>query len=202
MIDYIVVPLGDLLALEADERNLEIIFKKFSCQQEADLENFLLKRAIPYEKSAYGKTFLILDEKLLKEKKELSIVAYYSIALKSIDISSLSKKKRKKVVGAQPGHDTMTSMAAYLIGELGRNDKYSHEDIDGMTILNECYHSISQASRIAGGKIVLLECREHMFEKFYEKQDFSKLYNDLSKDKLYTLYKKLDFEQYWNKNNQ
>ena len=197
MIDYVVVPLGDILSIEVDEKKLENTFKEFSCQQEVDLENFLLKRAIPYEKTAYGKTYLLLDKALL-EDGEMSIVAYYSIALKSIDITNLSKKKRKKVIGAQPGHDTMTSMAAYLIGELGRNDKYSHEDIDGMTILNECYHSISLAARIVGGKIVLLECREHMYEKFYKNQQFLKLHDELNEENLYTLYKKLDFGQYWN----
>lgn len=37
----------------------------------------------------------------------------------------------------------------------------------------------------------------HMFEKFYEKQNFKKLYNELSKEKLYTLYKRIDFKEYW-----
>jgi len=38
-----------------------------------------------------------------------------------------------------------------------------------------------------------------MFSNFYEKHGFKKLYNDLSKDKLYTLYLKVDFKDFWNK---
>lgn len=89
-------------------------------------------------------------------------------------------------------------MSAYLIGQLGRCDDCTGEDLSGQQLLNECYHAISLAARVVGGNLLVLECREHMFEKFYEKQDFKKLYNELNEEKLYTLYKKIDFREYWN----
>jgi len=36
-----------------------------------------------------------------------------------------------------------------------------------------------------------------MFSKFYEKQDFKKLYDKVDEEGLYTLYKKIDFSEYW-----
>ena len=198
MVDYIVVSLGDILSTGVDRDKVEEAFKKFSCQQEVDLENFLVNKAILYENSQYGKTFLLLDKKQL-EHGNFQIIAYYTIALKSLDITHLSKKRRRKVLGGQPGRDQMHSMSAYLIGQIGRNDIYMHDEMDGETILNECYHSISIAARIVGGQLIVLECREHMYEKFYQKQSYLKLYDELSEDGLFTLYKRIDFQEYWNR---
>lgn len=38
-----------------------------------------------------------------------------------------------------------------------------------------------------------------MYAKFYEGQHFKKLYDDLNDENLYTLYKKVDFQEYWNR---
>ena len=37
-----------------------------------------------------------------------------------------------------------------------------------------------------------------MYDKFYEGQGFKKLYDELNDENLYTLYKKIDFTEYWN----
>ena len=41
MINYKIIPLGEMLK-EYDEHLIEDTFKKFSCQREVDLENFLI----------------------------------------------------------------------------------------------------------------------------------------------------------------
>ncbi len=41
----------------------------------------------------------------------------------------------------------------------------------------------------------MLECREHMFDKFYKDQGFKKIRNELNDDGLYELYKKVNFEE-------
>lgn len=102
------------------------------------------------------------------------------------------------MLGSYPGRDRLKSISAFLIGQLGRADDCSPEDLSGQQLLNECYHAISLAARIVGGNLLVLECREHMYEKFYEKQGFKKLYDDLNEENLYTLYKKIDFKEYWN----
>ena len=85
-----------------------------------------------------------------------------------------------------------------MIGQLGRCDDYKNIDLDGQQVLNECYHAISLAAKVVGGNLIVLECRECMYEKFYEKQGFKKLYDELNNEGLYTLYKKIDFSAYWN----
>lgn len=198
MINYVVLSLGEIIREGCDIQIIEEIFKKFSCQRETDLENFLNKRAITYEKADHGKTYLIVDKDKL-ESNEFVVVAYFTIANTSVDISKLSKKRKRSALGNYPGRDSLDSVPAYLIGQLGRTDHYVSSDLPGETILNECYHAISIAARVVGGRLLILECREGMFEKFYEKHGFKKLYDELSEDKLYTLYKQIDFNEYWTK---
>ena len=61
MMSYKVIPLGEILGKEYNREKIEEAFKKFSCQREHDLEDFLVHKAIPYEKTNYGKTFLCID---------------------------------------------------------------------------------------------------------------------------------------------
>ena len=189
--------MGEIHNNEYNEQKIENGLKKFSCVMESDLEDFLMHKAIPYEKTGYGKTYLFIDEVLL-QKGQFVVLAYFTIAQKSVDISILSKKKKRKVLGEYPGRDSINSVPAYLIGQLGRCDHCSNSDLPGQQILNECYHAISLAAKIVGGNIIVLECREHMFEKFYEQKGFKKLYDELNDEGLYTLYKKINFEEYWN----
>ena len=199
MINYKIIPLGEMLNKEEyDEHLIEKAFKKFSCQREIDLENFLMKKAIPYENTNFGKTHLIIDIDKLNNG-ELVVVAYFTIAQKAVDISKLSKNKKRKLLGEYPGRDYLNSIPTYLIGQLGRCDDYNSCDLSGQQILNECYHAISIATRVVGGNLVVLECRECMYDKFYEKKGFKKLYDELSKEGLYTLYQKIDFSEYWNR---
>lgn len=194
---YTVIPLGELLSKEYNQDKLNTAFKKFSCQREVDLENFLQEKAILYENTNLGKTYLILDSEELKNKNFI-ISGYFTIAQKSVDISEIPTKKRRKMLGSYPGRDKLRAIPAYLIGQLGRSDSYSSWELPGNTILNECYNVISLASRIVGGNLVVLECREGMFSKVYEKLGFKKLYTSLNEDNLDTLYKKVNFEDYWN----
>lgn len=180
---------------EYDEHLIENTFRKFSCQREIDLENFLIQKSIPYEKTNFGKTYLFVDMDKL-ENGDLVVVAYFTIAQKAVDISRLSKNKKRKMLGEYPGRDSLNSIPTYLIGQLGRCDNYSSDDLSGQQILNECYHAISIAASVVGGNLVILECRESMFDKVYEGKGFKKLYDELNEECLYTLYQKIDFSEY------
>ena len=48
MINYKVIPLGEILSGEYNESLIEKAFKEFSCQRETDLEDFLIRKAIEY----------------------------------------------------------------------------------------------------------------------------------------------------------
>lgn len=201
MKDYCIVPMGEIINKEYDEGKINTAFKKFSCQREIDLENFLVQKAIPYERTNYGKTYLAVDAQKLSDGI-FDVIAYFTIAQNSLDISQLSGKKKRRVLGRYPGRDSLKSVPTYLIGQLGRSDEYTNADLSGQTLLNECYHAISLAAKVIGGNLIILECREHMYEKFYEGQGFKKLYDDVNEEGLYMLYKKINFEEYWNQDSE
>ena len=159
MIEYLVVPMGEIVNKGYDAEKIESAFKKFSCHREIDLEDFLVHKAIPYENTNYGKTYLLVDQKQLEGGK-FRVLAYFTIAQKSLDISILSNKRKRKVLGNYPGRDKLESVPAYLIGQLGRCDTCSNEELSGQQILNECYHAISLAAKVVGGNLIVLECRE------------------------------------------
>ncbi len=196
MINYVVLSLGEMLREGYDVNLIQESFKKFSCQRETDLENFLVNKAIIYENTDFGKTYLMVDSDLLKHNV-FSIAAYFTIAHTAVDISGLSQKKKRAALGNYPGRDGLNFVSSYLIGQLGRNDTYTSRDLTGKQILDECYHAISLAAKVVGGRLLVLECRECMFENFYEKHGFKKLYDELNSEKLYTLFKKIDFNEYW-----
>jgi len=192
MTKYVTVQLSELLQV-GQEKILEEIFKKFSCCLEKDLEDFLTAKAIRYEKIGYGRTFLMFEENAL-DNGEIKIMAFFTIAQTSIDLSEVSKKKRRKMLGEHPGREVLKSCPAYLIGQIGRSDDYSHDSLPGKVILNECYEVIRKAHLILGGRLITLECREKMFDSFYAGNGFLKIDDKTNSENLLTLYKKANFE--------
>lgn len=192
MKNYIIFSLGDLLEGGYTEKELSPFFNAFRCKREKDLEIFLRTKAVMYDNTNLGKTSLIIDKEAF-ERGEFKIMAFFTIGQTSIDISELSKTRKKKLLGSVPGRDKLKSYQAFLIGQLGRSDDYSSQDISGEIILNECYAEIQRVQRLIGGRLLLLECREHMFDLFYKKRGFEKLVDDVDEHGLFTLYKRLRF---------
>ena len=164
-------------------------------ERERDLEHFLHEKACVYEKSSVGRTFLFIDAEAL-QRESLSIMGFFTIGLTSCDISQLSQKQRRRILGAAIlGRDRLSSFSAFLIGQLGRADFYSGADLPGEKFLEECYLCLKQANRYLGGEHVLLECRQNMFEKFYREQGFKKIVDEADHTKLVTLYNRLKFSE-------
>ena len=195
MINYIILPLGELLA-NYDREKIEAALSLFRCAREHDLETFLAQKAIHYEEKSFGRTYLCLDQNAL-EQGTFKIMAYFTVSHTAVQINELKSNKRKKVMGEYPGRDNLDFVPAFLIGQLGRSDEYSKDDLSGDVLLKECYHIFSVVYHAIGGKLLILECREWMFSKFYEKHGFKKLYDELDQDGLYTLYQKIDFDEYF-----
>ena len=193
MREYIIFSLVDLIKGGYTEKDLSPFFNDFTCEREKDLEIFLRNKAITYDNSNLGKTSLIIDKDSFDQGK-LDVMAFFTIGQTSVDIGALSNNKKKKLLGSVPGRDKLLSYQAYLIGQLGRSDMYTTDDISGETILNECYAEIRKVQRIVGGRLLLLECREHMFELFYQKKGFEKLTDFPDEQGLYTLYRRIKFD--------
>ena len=129
----------------------------------------------------------------MQKNQTPNIAAYYTLANTSIDLSEMGQNKKKRIMGDFPNRNALTNFSAFLIDQLGRDDKYSHTDISGETLIENCISQLKNAAYTIGGKLIVLECRQHMFDTVYANLGFNKMTEFLSEDGLYMLYKRVDF---------
>ena len=195
MKNHIVLSLGEILQSgNYEEEKLQSAFSNFKCSKEQDLEEFLVYNAITYERRNFGKTYLFVNETELL-RGQFVVDAYVTLATKAIDISEMKPKARRKMLGNYPGRDSIKTVSAFLIGQLGRSDVCDREEVSGEDLLNECYSIFKKARNLLGGVVIVLECREHMYEKFYKKYGYKKIREELNEDGLYELYLKVNFDE-------
>lgn len=187
MIDYVVYSLKDLMSTPNELAVFIKSFSNFKCEKNEDVENFLKSDCIKYEEDNNCRTFFILDKEKLK-KAEVSIVAFFSIAITGVGISGVTRSKRRKLLGSKLKNKEV--IPAYLIGQLGRNDAYKNVDLSGDIILKECYERIKEAQRSVGGRLMLIECKKEVL-KFYRDNNFLEVSKEPGKKGLYQMYKML-----------
>ncbi len=195
MKNHIVLSLGEILQSgNYEEEKLLNAFSDFKCEREQDLEDFLVFNSISYERRNIGKTYLFVNESELMDGKFV-VDAYVTLATKAIDISEMKSKARRKMLGNYPGRDSIKTISAFLIGQLGRSDSCNKEEVSGEDLLNECYNIFKKARNLLGGVVIVLECREHMYEKFYKDYGYKKIRETINEDGLYELYLKVNFDE-------
>ena len=109
------------------------------------------------------------------------IIAYFSLAIKIFKIYKPTKTKRKKLQGSKDlSHDYFY---AFLIGQIGRNDSYSKEEIDGDKIFDYIYGILKIVHKHIGGRIILIECDNKRLKEYYNSKGFNDL-QEIIKDKI------------------
>lgn len=148
----------------------------FCCSKDSDVENYLKTKAVTHEKKSKSRTYLIVDIDKLEKEKEISILAYFTIANKTLFIDdTVSKEKIKKLDGLSKNK---TELPAYLIGQLGKNDKYK-DFISGEDVINYAMDVINQVHELLGGRFVLIECNNNQkLIDFYKRNEFIWLQQD------------------------
>jgi len=153
---------------------MEKAVSSFSCEKNLDVEKFIREDAINREKRDLTRTYLIIDQNEFEINNQFDIVAYFSIALKTLIIpQTLSNSKIKRIDGFSK--DAKESIV-YLIGQLARDDNYSSEAIRGADILARALNIISDIKDKIGGKVVLVECEDRKkVIDFYLENEFERL---------------------------
>lgn len=168
---YDVVPLSKIIK-EWTIEDANRFLSGFACDRDRDLEVFLHKRAIVYEKRDLARTFLLVSEE--------TIVGYFSLANTILEIgddwpvSETLKRKMNVADGPAP---------AYLIGQLckanGVDEKIGHE------IINIAMSMINSMRKFGGGRVVCVDCKKELLE-FYERNGF-RVISRPSEDGLYRM---------------
>lgn len=158
------------------------------------MENFLIERAIAFERMGKSRTFLLFDE----DEEEFKILAYFTLALQVLKIpESFSNRKIKNLDGfnAKIHGERIREFPAILIGQLAKNDLYK-DRLSGFELMQYCLSTLLDGQTRLGGRIVMLECKNIPYLiHFYEQFGFIKLDRDYQESDLIQLIKILREEE-------
>ena len=173
MIGYQKFSLREMIEELGDEKVSSII-SEFSCPLNPDIEYFLKKKAIDFEKHRWSATQLIYTS----YKDTPVLIGYYSLANKTLVIENqhISKTLRKRLTQFSTYDPKIKSrfIAAPLIGQLGKNFHNGYNNlISGDELLKMALDDVETIQMLLGGKIVYLECEDKpALLEFYSRNGF------------------------------
>ena len=161
---------------ELGEKETRNLLSDFTCPKNKDVETFLRSKAILMSKAGIAQTHLVFVEK--EEKK--CLVGYFALATKSFEIDFTGRNLSHGMRGRLHNFATydrgtkVNRINAILIGQLGKNYFNNYNKlIKGKALLNLACMKVKEAQKIAGGKVVYLECEDKpKLTQFYERNGF------------------------------
>jgi hypothetical protein len=182
------VPVSDLIESRSQDE-LQAFLESFKCSKNEDVQTFLHKNAVLVEKADKGRTYLLATTVSSEDPDmEYDVAAYFTLALKHVELSNLvSRTTKKKLNGLSMPDGDPPIVVGYLIGQLGKNDCFS-EDVPGSVVLEAALNKIDEAQAKVGGRFVIVECEQHpKLLDFYKDNGFFYL-QDGPTDKMAQLY--------------
>ena len=168
LIDYLVEiseQAGNLTLEESYTIFQQIIIDTVDFHGNRDMLTYLVEKAFQFEKHHRSRNFIVDDTETNQ------ILGFFSLSLKVIDISGLTKSLKKKVIlkGKSPNHTD--AIPVLLIGQFGKNTKMNA--ITGEQLFHEVLEKIEQFRSIVGTQMVFLDSiNEPKVISFYEKFGF------------------------------
>lgn len=156
---------------EISENELEKIISNFSCPLNQNVEKFLREQAIEFTKKNQSVTYLVFS------KDEATLVGYFTLATKPIEIKSniFSKTVQRKIarVSEYNSKQEVFHLSAYLIAQLGKNFKEgANHKITGQELLKIARNKIKDLQYMLGGMVAFLEAEVNdKLLDFYTKQN-------------------------------
>ncbi|MCL1828955.1 MAG: N-acetyltransferase [Oscillospiraceae bacterium] len=159
---------------EIGERQAKDALSDFSCGINRDVEYFLHEKSIEFAKQNISQTHLVMAP----FEHKMVIAGYFALANKNIQINenSISNTLFKRILrfGKYEPELQMCSVSAPLIGQLGKNFKYSQYNlITGNELLKLACEKLRAVQEIIGGRVVYLECEDKQkLKDFYGSNGF------------------------------
>ena len=160
--------------LEIDSKSdskwiIKRLLETFSCSKNFDLQDFLHNKALTFEQHLRSRTYLYVDN----ETKE--VVAYFTIAISMLFTNDLSNDTIKLLDGYK---DDTRSIPCFLIGQLGKSDKYKKYKI-GEYLLSDALDIIDCSQNSLGGRFILIDSVNNpKVLEFYKENSFLAIEND------------------------
>lgn len=169
--DFRVISVYDLIE-HVGENSYNAIISGFSCPHDKEIEFFLKRKAIEFEKGDIARTYLV---GFLK-KDSFVLCGYFAIALKSFEVSNnISNTLKKFIIGQSKSN----SIPGGLLGQISKNFSSGLEyTITGIDLLTFALENLIDLYKSVGLRLIFLECKDiPKLRHFYESAGF-KLYCD------------------------
>ncbi len=173
--------------------------KKFKCDLNPDIENFIKNKAIEFSKKSIAETFIVTT----KFKNKDIIVGYFTLTYKIIKVQEHTfkgKTKKRMLRFAQSSEDSNYYLIPLpLIGQVGKNYFENYNKlISGEELLYLAFEKIKQVQNIVGGRFTFIECCDtKKLKMFYEKNGFRQFSKkELEKSKEYLIQMLIDLSNY------
>lgn len=177
MMKIAIIPLRDFLKV-FDESIFKKFAKDFKCKKNSEIVTFLKNSSLIFEKENYCRTYLILKADLNSDDKPI-IVGFFSLANnKCININNVEADDKEKYFGKLAKYSNKEYESAFLIGQVGRNDCYSKEDLPGEFIFDEIYKIIFSLFEKGGGRVIMLECEPILKDYYQNERGFKYVQNN------------------------
>lgn len=140
----------------------------FVCSRNLDVQDFIRFECSKYEKDLNTRNYFFYDSGSDR------IAAFFTLSLHSIILGDLVSNVDESIMSVLRGYGKRDarSVGCYLIGQLARDDSYSHSDITGQEILREVLTRLAFVRDIVGGRFVAIDCVEELIP-FYERNGFA-----------------------------
>jgi len=102
---------------------------------------------------------------------DIDIAAFFTVGMTALDLSQASKSARKTLMG----DISLDQTGAFSIAELARSDSYTSAQLPGSLILDEAKEVIKRARGYVGGRFVVVDARNEVYEALYAPAGFKQV---------------------------
>lgn len=181
--------------MKEDKERMQFL-SSYLCREDQDIQQFLPKKAVEFEKRAKSRTYLVLNQEELDGKRNnpITIYGYISVGLKILTVpDNTSNSLRKELDGfsARIRGKKINNFPCYLMGQLSRNSNVSSSVLKGSQLIEMACSVIDNAVETVGGRYIMIECKDNeKLIQFYEKNQFRK-FNKSSEDGMVQMIRKI-----------
>ena len=147
--------LSEIIAEGFSKSGIRKAFSRFKCGRDPDVSPFLKAHAIQNEGTGASRTYLALSSDSL-DGGRLQIVAFLTVAVTVTDYTDIDLGRRLQIMGRVSGVQTSNFFPGYLVAQLARDDRYSHEDFDASELLPFAEEMMRVSVGVVGGRMAYL----------------------------------------------
>lgn len=186
MSDFYLANIEDIRACQSDlsiaiEPYLDDLIESFTCSKNPYHEDFLKRSAEAHSRHNTSRTYLLLDKQAVSDVVGYetidgrAIAGYFTIAIMGIVPSELqtSNKVRKQIRNHM--FDRNGAIGCYVLGELCRSDLTPSDKLPGSQILDYALSTIKKLQHAVGGRILMVDSRNVLYERLYAPAGFKKI---------------------------